>query len=793
MAFVLRPDPALDSEEIGEVVKAGRFESLLSEDEVQAVYRQTAACCRPVLWYELTGPDTGIAAATLGDGPERLQEHYRKNGSMLEMYFAGNLEMKILRKLYDRLRDALAEDGRYLQHYAFTDAGSTRTAKIISRLGADIRCEEGSMMVPEHSTVFEFRFSRQKDAAAPSLCRDCGNTDCVFREEEAADQDIRSVLEKGRLIADGAMGTYYDKKTGGGRLCERANRTDPDTIRQIHLEYLQAGARLIRTNTFAVNPDFIPDEEEAGMLIDAGWRIAQEAVRLFRSGGCSDPVFIAADMGAFEEDETRTAEEVSAAYVRLSDRFIGLGAKVFVFETLSDDRYIQEAVKNIRAKVPEAFIIEQFSIGRSGFTNAGRSLASLFRDAARSDLIDAVGLNCGIGPAHMAQLLGQAVLPPNKFITALPNAGYPLELRGKMVYKEDAGYFIGEERKIADLGVDILGGCCGTTPAHIRALHNALAGSAKPARGNGQEIKMPVDLAAVCSDRHYTPFMKKLAAGEKVFAVELDPPFDQNDTKLMNGIALMKKSGADIVTLADSPLARPRADSVAAAVKAHYTIGMEMMPHICCRDKNTIALRAQFLGMSMNGLRHTLLVTGDPVIRGDRERIRSVFNFNSIKLMEYLKTMNQEIFPQAPIFYGGALNQNTGSPDIIARRMQRKMEAGASWFMTQPVFSQEGIARLAQLREMTGARILAGIMPLVSRRNALFMQNEMPGIEIPDSILQRYPEEASREEYEQAALQISLELIDRLRDCCDGYYLMTPFNRTGLIRNILLQAKEIVR
>ena len=181
------------------------------------------------------------------------------------------------------------------------------------------------------------------------------------------------------------------------------------------------------------------------------------------------------------------------------------------------------------------------------------------------------------------------------------------------------------------------------------------------------------------------------------------------------------------------------------------------------------------------------------MIRGDRERIRSVFNFNSIKLMEYLKTMNQEIFPQAPIFYGGALNQNTGSPDIIARRMQRKMEAGASWFMTQPVFSQEGIARLAQLREMTGARILAGIMPLVSRRNALFMQNEMPGIEIPDSILQRYPEEASREEYEQAALQISLELIDRLRDCCDGYYLMTPFNRTGLIRNILLQAKEIVR
>ena len=270
-----------------------------------------------------------------------------------------------------------------------------------------------------------------------------------------------------------------------------------------------------------------------------------------------------------------------------------------------------------------------------------------------------------------------------------------------------------------------------------------------------------------------TDFIQKLERGEKVFVVELDPPFDVNDTKLMEGAALLRDINVDMITLADSPLARPRADSIASAIKMRYTRQMEAMPHICCRDKNMIAHRSQLLGMQMNGLRHALIVTGDPIARGDRESIKSVFNFNSIKLMKYIQTMNQEVFGSRPIYYGGALNHNRlcHSSRIL------------------PV----DIDRLKELKEKSGGRIIAGIMPLVSRKNALFIKNEMPGIHVTDQVLERYEAGMSREAYEDVAEAISVDLMKRLEDVCDGYYMMTPFNRAALIKRIILQAKKELR
>ena len=290
-----------------------------------------------------------------------------------------------------------------------------------------------------------------------------------------------------------------------------------------------------------------------------------------------------------------------------------------------------------------------------------------------------------------------------------------------------------------------------------------------------------------------TELIQKLERGEKIFVVELDPPFDANDTKLMDGASLLRDIGVDMITLADSPLARPRADSIASAIKMRYTRQMEAMPHISCRDKNVIAHRAQLLGMHMNGLRHALIVTGDPIARGDRESIKSVFNFNSIKLMKYVQTMNQEVFGNRPIYYGGALNHNNGSADNIAARMRLKMEAGAQWFLTQPIYGQDDIDRLRELKEKSGGRIIAGIMPLVSRKNALFIKNEMPGIHVPEHVLKQYEEGMSREAYEDVAAAISVDLMKRLEDVCDGYYMMTPFNRAALIKRIILQAKKELR
>ena len=602
--------------------------------------------------------------------------------------------------------------------------------------------------------------------------------------------DIREYLANNRLITDGAMGTWYDRLTGyKGNLAERANLENPQQIRDIHRAYIEAGAQLIRTNTFAVNSMFF-SADEIEEVLKAAWENASQAV-----SGSGKDVWIAADMGPIDADETKSDGDVEQEYIQLSDYFLRLGAKVFVFETLSDFRYVKRAGSYIKAKCPDAFVVMQFSFNRNGYTRSGMSVRAILSEAASMADMDAVGFNCGVGPLHLYELLKNQSFPEGKYMTVLPNAGYPTELRGRTLYSENVPYYVEMMGRIANLGFDIIGGCCGTTPEHIRGLRHLLVNNVKPPKKLMPAV-YSTDRQSGCGQEaaeEKTELIQKLERGEKIFVVELDPPFDANDTKLMDGASLLRDIGVDMITLADSPLARPRADSIASAIKMRYTRQMEAMPHISCRDKNVIAHRAQLLGMHMNGLRHALIVTGDPIARGDRESIKSVFNFNSIKLMKYVQTMNQEVFGNRPIYYGGALNHNNGSADNIAARMRLKMEAGAQWFLTQPIYGQDDIDRLRELKEKSGGRIIAGIMPLVSRKNALFIKNEMPGIHVPEHVLEQYEEGMSREAYEDVAAAISVDLMKRLEDVCDGYYMMTPFNRAALIKRIILQAKKELR
>ena len=602
--------------------------------------------------------------------------------------------------------------------------------------------------------------------------------------------DIREYLANNRLITDGAMGTWYDRLTGyKGNLAERANLENPQQIRDIHRAYIEAGAQLIRTNTFAVNSMFF-SADQIKEVLKAAWENASQAV-----SDSGKDVWIAADMGPIDADETKSDGDVEQEYIQLSDYFLRLGAKVFVFETWSDFRYVKRAGSYIKAKCPDAFVVMQFSFNRNGYTRSGMSVRAILSEAASMADMDAVGFNCGVGPLHLYELLKNQSFPEGKYMTVLPNAGYPTELRGRTLYSENVPYYVEMMGRIANLGFDIIGGCCGTTPEHIRGLHHLLVNNVKPPKKLMPAV-YSTDRQSGCGQEaaeEKTQLIQKLERGEKIFVVELDPPFDANDTKLMDGASLLRDIGVDMITLADSPLARPRADSIASAIKMRYTRQMEAMPHISCRDKNVIAHRAQLLGMHMNGLRHALIVTGDPIARGDRESIKSVFNFNSIKLMKYVQTMNQEVFGNRPIYYGGALNHNNGSADNIAARMRLKMEAGAQWFLTQPIYGQDDIDRLRELKEKSGGRIIAGIMPLVSRKNALFIKNEMPGIHVPEHVLEQYEEGMSREAYEDVAAAISVDLMKRLEDVCDGYYMMTPFNRAALIKRIILQAKKELR
>ena len=214
------------------------------------------------------------------------------------------------------------------------------------------------------------------------------------------------------------------------------------------------------------------------------------------------------------------------------------------------------------------------------------------------------------------------------------------------------------------------------------------------------------------------------------------------------------------------------------------------MPHICCRDKNKIAIRSQIIGAHINGIRNTLVVTGDPIDRGQADSVKSVYNFHSIRLMEYIKDMNVELFEEEPIVYGGALNYAGKNVSAIVERMKKKVDAGCQYFLTQPIYSKEDMERIAYLKEQVDTKILCGIMPLVSYKNARFIRNEMPGIHVPDEVFAKYHEEMTREEAEEVAVEVSVDIAMKMKDVADGYYFMTPFNRVSLIIKILQRLKK---
>lgn len=590
--------------------------------------------------------------------------------------------------------------------------------------------------------------------------------------------NLKKYLKDHRLIADGSMGTYYEKKyTMKSGIAELENLNCPEKITDIHLDYIRSGARLIRTNTFACNTTFLQDIEEVKACVRAGYRAAEAAVEV--SG---EDVVIAADLGPIPEMDFEEKRYILEEYKIICDTFLGEGAECFVFETQSDFSYIEPICAYLKKRA-DVFIIVQFSCDRGGYTMSGLSIERIIQTAARLDTIDAYGFNCGVEAAHLYQLLKDVSFPNDKYLTALPNAGYPYTLRGKTIYSSNEQYFVEMMEKISELGINIIGGCCGTKPSHIEKIADQLWEKPLAKKRIGS-------VGSEKSTGRKQAFEQKLERGEKVFVVELDPPFGVDAKKVFEGSRRLKQAGADLITLADSPMARPRMDAMQLAGAVQREVGIAVMPHICCRDRNVIALRSGILGAYLNEIRHFLIVTGDPVPRDAQGHVSSVFDFNSIRLMEYIREMNIDVFGEDPVFYGGALNYHGANPDAIIKRMEQKIEKGCSSFLTQPVYSKEDVERIAYIREKTDAKLLCGIMPLVSYKNARFVANEMPGIFVPDEIVERYREDMSRSEAEAAAVEISLEIIGQLEDIADGYYFITPFNRASLVAGMIDKIKE---
>lgn len=581
---------------------------------------------------------------------------------------------------------------------------------------------------------------------------------------------LGSLLAQQKLLFDGAFGTYYAQLFDAKELPELANTLHPERVRQIHAEYIEAGAQIIRTNTFAANTFSLDlPWETIQDNLRQGYRLAKEAAR-------GKDVYVAADIGQIPSDSRSGREAAAKEYTEICRTFLEEGADCFVFETLADLDDLQEAIRLVGDK---AFVVVQFSVNQFGYSNAGLSARKLIQRAEEIPLIDAVGFNCGVGPGHMQQIIRGVPFSGTKFRTALPNAGYPQYVSNRMIFhNRNIDYFASKVQDMAEDGADLLGGCCGTTPEHIRALRARLS-LTQPKKP--PVISIPAREKAPVEDHSFFAGKK----GKPLIAVELAPPLGSDDKALMDAAHLLQKSGVDVLTFPDSPSGRTRADSILVAEKVARVTGMCVMPHICCRDKNAIAMRSQLLGAYLNHIQNFLVITGDPIPSMVRNSVKSVFNFDSVGLMRIINDMNEDQFASSPICFGGAINQGRKNLDFEISRVKKKMAAGATFFLTQPASTQESIDRIRRIKEATGARILCGIMPFVSLKNAIFIKNEMTGIQVTDEVLARYRADMTREEGEQAGVQLAREMMALSADFADGYYFSFPFNRVGMLEKIL--------
>ena len=587
---------------------------------------------------------------------------------------------------------------------------------------------------------------------------------------------IREHLKKEPLVFDGGMGTYYAQKTHTrGKGVELANIETPRVVEEIHTEYLRAGAQAIKTNTFAANRIvYQGDTATVERIIRAGCELAARTAEPFNA-------YVFADIGPVTG---LPPADIIEEYRFLSDIFLAMGARHFIFETNSSIEGLVETAAHIKQICPEAFVLTSFSAFPGGYTRDGFFVEELVREAAASGYIDAVGFNCVSGVQSMKELvhlLGTCPLP----LSLMPNAGHPIVIDGRTFYESAPNYFGDGLAALVREGVSIVGGCCGTTPEHIRALCLALADSGRVSTEHmGQAEHTSLEPS-------HSAFFEALKTGGTPIAVELDPPEVGNADKFMAGARELMEAGVHAITIADNPIARARMDAGMLAGRVQRSLGLEPIPHMTCRDRNLNAIKSTLLGLSAEGIHNMIAITGDPVPTAERDEVKSVYQFNSRKLTSFIKSLGER-GDVVPFHVFGALNVNAKHFPSQLGLAKKKLEAGMTGFFTQPVLSERAKENLRTARDtLPGAFILGGIMPVVSERNARFMESEISGIHVEERIINAY-HGLSREEAEELAVQLSLEIAKDITPYIDGYYIITPFARTALVARIVKGLKGTI-
>ena len=585
---------------------------------------------------------------------------------------------------------------------------------------------------------------------------------------------VRELLAQGVLLFDGATGTALCAQSGEGEAVERLCLTQPQRVLALHRAYLAAGCKAIKTNTFAAHVSLAcENKDDQKTLIRAAYDLAR------RAGDAYDAA-VFADIGPAPTD----ADSAAACYIAMAEQYLNVGATCFLFETMQSGEGLAEAAAYIKASCPDAWIMVSFAADADGFTRAGEQASALALQLSACGAVDAIGLNCICGAYHIRQLLSTLDVG-DKWMSAMPNAGYPHVEEGRTYYDSAPAYYAQQVMECVKTGARIVGGCCGTTPEHIRQIARLLGTPMPPRVWMGDE-KAAQPPEKGCRSR----ILRRLEQGRRITLVELDPPRSADIGGFMEGARQLEQAGADAITIADCPIGRARMDSSLLACKLSRELGIEALPHMTCRDRNVNATKALLLGLSMENVHNVLAVTGDPIPTGDRGSVKSVYQFNSRVLAKFIRGLG-ESGEAEPFFVCGGLNINAVRFDSELDRAKEKMDCGVSAFLTQPVLSEQAALHLERaMDELRGAKLIGGLFPVVSEKNARFLQSEVHGITVDEAVVRAYAG-LDRAHGEDMAVRLCREAASRISPFVDGYYMMTPFQRVELVCRVIRATRNL--
>ena len=604
-------------------------------------------------------------------------------------------------------------------------------------------------------------------------------------------------LAAGPLLCDGATGTVlYARGVSPDACFDVLNLNDPSLVQSVHRDYMAAGADCIETNTFGANRFKLAVhglERQVREINRRGARLARDV----RESMGRD-VLVLGSIGPLGKYlaplGTVTDGEAREAFREQAEALLEGGVDAFVIETFSDLAEIGLAVEAVRA-VTDLPIVAQMAFTDEAVTFMGRGAGEVARHL-RSLAVQAIGANCSVGSSVLHDVLERMLPEAGGLPLAIqPNAGLPSRIGERLIYLSSPAYMAEYAGKMVEAGARLVGGCCGTTPQHTAAMREALDGRVpeqpREARAPGRTRATPVHEPRPIFKAHApTLLQRKLDAGDFVVTVELDPPRGHAVDKLVQGAKLLQERGVEIVDINDGSLGRVRMSVLATALLVHDSTGLDVNVHFTCRDRNLMGIQADLLGAHALDIRNILAMTGDPPRAGDYANATAVFDVDGVGLLEILRRMNEgqdatgnSIGEPTSFCVGAALNPAAEDVDREIARLHRKVQAGARWLQTQPVYDLEALDRFLARAGGVGVPVLVGVLPLHSSRHAEFLHNEVPGITVPDPVRARMRE--AGEHGRAAGIEMAQRLVADIRQRHAGAYLMPSFGRFEVVAEVL--------